>query len=56
MGVRATHDILPPDIMKRPDPAVLRLLLFSGALIALLVILLVFRRLFLPLILGFFIA
>lgn len=42
--------------MKKPDPAVLRLLLFSGALIALVVILLVFRRLFLPLILGFFIA
>ena len=42
--------------MKKTDPAVLRLLLFSGALVAVVVILLVFRRLFLPLILGFFIA
>lgn len=42
--------------MKKPDPAVLRLLLFSGAFVALVVVLLVFRRLFLPLILGFFIA
>jgi predicted PurR-regulated permease PerM len=42
--------------MKRPDPALLRLLLFSGTLIAVVVLLLVFRTLFLPLILGFALA
>lgn len=42
--------------LKRADPALLRLLLFSGVLIAVLVILIVFRRIFLPLILGFVVA
>lgn len=42
--------------MRRPDPSVLRLLLFSGSLVGLVVILLVFRRIFLPLLLGFVIA
>lgn len=38
--------------MKRPDPAVLRLLLFSGGLIAVLVVLIVFSDIFQPLLLG----
>lgn len=41
---------------KGPDPALLRLLLFSGVLVAVLVVLLIFRKIFLPLILGFAIA
>lgn len=45
-----------PRRRKRADPAVLRLLLFSGVLIGVLVILLIFRKIFLPLILGFTIA
>lgn len=42
--------------LKRPDPALLRLLLFSGVLLGVLVLLLVFRKIFLPLILGFALA
>lgn len=38
--------------MRRPDPAVLRLIVFSGALIAVLVISLVFRKIFQPLLVG----
>lgn len=45
-----------PRRRKRADPALLRLLLFSGVLIGVLVVLLVFRKIFLPLILGFTIA
>jgi predicted PurR-regulated permease PerM len=41
---------------KGPDPALLRLLLFSGVLIGVLVVLLIFRRIFLPLLLGFALA
>lgn len=41
---------------KGPDPALLRLLLFSGVLIAVLLILIFLRRVFLPLILGFAVA
>lgn len=45
-----------PRRRKGADPALLRLLLFSGVLIGVLVILLVFRKIFLPLILGFTLA
>lgn len=38
--------------MKRPDPAVLRLILFGGSLVAVLVFLIVFDSVFMPLILG----
>ena len=42
--------------MRRPDPALLRLLIFVGGLIAVLVVLIVFRKVFLPLLLGLLIA
>jgi len=45
-----------PKRRKGPDPALLRLLLFSGALIGVLLILIFLRRVFLPLILGFAVA
>ncbi|MCB1037660.1 MAG: AI-2E family transporter, partial [Acidobacteria bacterium] len=38
--------------MKRPDPAVLRLIVFGGSLVAAVVLLIVFRSIFMPLILG----
>ncbi len=42
--------------MRRPDPAILRLTVFLGSLIAVVVILIVFRKIFLPLLLGLGIA
>lgn len=42
--------------MKRPDPAILRLVVFVGGLLALLVLLIVFREVLLPLLLGLLIA
>jgi predicted PurR-regulated permease PerM len=42
--------------VKRPDPAVLRLLVFAGGLVATVAILLIFRGIFLPLLLGLGIA
>ncbi|MGD2113537.1 MAG: AI-2E family transporter [Acidobacteriota bacterium] len=42
--------------MKRPDPAVLRLLVFGGGLIAVTVLLIIFSNIFLPLLLGLGIA
>lgn len=42
--------------MKRPDPAVLRLLVFGGGLIVVTVLLIVFSEIFLPLMLGLGIA
>lgn len=42
--------------MRRPDPAVLRLLVFFGGLVALLVTLILLRRIVFPLLLGFGIA
>ncbi len=42
--------------MKRPDPAVLRLLLFGGGLVAVFVVLIAFSDIFLPLLVGFGIA
>ena len=42
--------------MKKPDPAVLRLLIFGGSLIAVLVILIVFDKIFMPLLLGLAVA
>lgn len=42
--------------LKRPDPALLRLLVFGGGLIAVVVLLIVFSDIFLPLLLGFGIA
>lgn len=42
--------------MRRPDPAVLRLLIFFGGLLALLVALILLRRIVFPLLLGFGIA
>ncbi|MCH9650425.1 MAG: AI-2E family transporter [Deltaproteobacteria bacterium] len=42
--------------MKRPDPAVLRLLIFGGSMIAALVILIVFDSIFMPLLLGLALA
>ena len=38
--------------MRRPDPTLLRLLVFVGALVAVVVLLIVFRKLFQPLLLG----
>lgn len=45
-----------PGLKRRPDPALLRLLVFGGGLIAAVVILIVFSEIFLPLLLGFGIA
>lgn len=42
--------------LKRPDPALLRLLVFGGGLIAVVVLLIVFSDIFLPLLLGLGIA
>ncbi len=42
--------------IKRPDPALLRLLLFGGGLIAVFVVLIAFSDIFLPLLVGFGIA
>lgn len=42
--------------MKRPDPAILRLIVFLGGLAVLLVLLIVFRKVFLPLLLGLLVA
>ena len=42
--------------MKRPDPALLRLLVFLGALVAVIVVLILFRQIFLPLLLGLLVA
>lgn len=42
--------------MKKPDPALLRLLIFGGSLIAVLVILIVFDSIFMPLLLGLALA
>lgn len=42
--------------LKRPDPAVLRLLVFGGGLVAVMVLLIVFSNIFLPLMLGLGIA
>ncbi len=41
---------------RRADPALLRLIVFVGALVAVLVVLIVFRKIFLPLLLGLGIA
>ncbi len=38
--------------MRRPDPALLRLTVFAGSLVAVVVLLIVFRKIFLPLLLG----
>lgn len=38
--------------MRRPDPAILRLIVFLGGLAAIFVLLIVFRKIFLPLLLG----
>lgn len=45
-----------PGLKRRPDPALLRLLVFGGGLIAAIVLLIVFSEIFLPLVLGFGIA
>ncbi len=42
--------------MRRPDPAILRLIVFLGGLIALVALLIVFRKIFLPLLLGLLVA
>ncbi|MCH7666716.1 MAG: AI-2E family transporter [Acidobacteria bacterium] len=42
--------------MKRPDPAILRLIVFLGGLVALLALLIAFRKVFLPLLLGLLVA
>lgn len=42
--------------MRRPDPAVLRLLIFGGSMIAALVVLIVFDSIFMPLLLGLALA
>ena len=42
--------------MRRPDPALLRLIVFLGALIAVLVLFIVFRQIFQPLLLGLLVA
>lgn len=42
--------------MKRTDPAILRLVVFLGGLAVLLVLLIVFRKIFLPLLLGLLVA
>ena len=42
--------------MRKPDPTLFRLLTFVGGLIAVLVVLIVFRKVFLPLLLGLLIA
>lgn len=47
---------LPETLKRRPDPALLRLLVFGGGLLAVLVVLVVFRGIFLPLLLGFGLA
>jgi predicted PurR-regulated permease PerM len=45
-----------PKLKRRPDPALLRLLVFGGALVAVVVLLIVFSDIFLPLLLGFGLA
>lgn len=42
--------------MRRPDPTVLRLIVFVGALVAVLVLFIVFRKIFQPLLLGLLVA
>jgi predicted PurR-regulated permease PerM len=42
--------------MKRPDPAILRLILFCGALLGALLVLILFRDIFQPLLLGLLVA
>ena len=42
--------------MKKTDPAILRLIVFLGGLVALLALLIVFRKVFLPLLLGLLVA
>lgn len=42
--------------MRRPDPAVLRLIVFLGALVGVLVLFIVFRKIFQPLLLGLLVA
>ena len=42
--------------LKRPDPALLRLLVFGGGLLAVVVLLILFNDIFLPLLLGFGLA
>ncbi len=42
--------------MRKPDPAILRLILFLGGLVALVALLIVFRKIFLPLLLGLLVA
>lgn len=45
-----------PKLKRRPDPALLRLLVFGGGLVAVVVVLIVFSDIFLPLLLGFGLA
>lgn len=42
--------------MKRPDPAILRLIVFLGGLVVLVALLIAFRKVFLPLLLGLLVA
>ncbi len=42
--------------MRKPDPALLRLLVFVGGLVATIVLLIVFRKIFMPLLLGLLVA
>ncbi|MCP4203809.1 MAG: AI-2E family transporter [bacterium] len=42
--------------MRKPDPAILRLIVFLGGLVVLLTLLIVFRKVFLPLLLGLLVA